>query len=527
MSPAQLAFWIVVISCIATLLHQARAGFSRARASIVITLLILLAAGVVGLLLPDRAKWLVVAAWMVLGLVPTLLMQVTTRRLNQQRYAEARFYARLVRLLHPFDTWRWQPAIMGIFDLAQRGETDRAMAAMSRLLGDRRVPGYLRPTLRQQLYRLAGDWEGILTNSQEAARAGDPAAVALRVRAYGETGRLRDMVAAFRASHPAQGPMHHYCQLFLLAFCGRRAAVAELLGGALAGMERDLRTFWLATAELAGEGPAGAAPATLNGLATTATDALVRRAAARRLSAPPARPQDMLGPEEWQAVAAAEAELRREAAYGTRPSGAGRRSYVVIGLIALNLAAYFVEFYTGADQDIEALYQLGLMWPPAIVFGGEWWRLLTACFLHAGVLHLTLNMLALLVLGPWVERMLGHWRMLAVYLGAGIGSMAAVLGLIELGWMMNEALLGASGAIFGIVGAQAVLFAHGWRRLGSKLAVRRLQNIGLIVLLQIGFDLSFPQISIAAHIFGLIIGMGLTALLMVAGIGERLEGRAG
>ena len=91
--------------------------------------------------------------------------------------------------------------------------------------------------------------------------------------------------------------------------------------------------------------------------------------------------------------------------------------------------------------------------------------------------------------------------------------MAAVLGFIRWGWMREEVLVGASGAIMGLVGATGALLALGWRRERSRLAVRRLRGIVLVVVLQTAFDLTTPQVSFAAHAAGLLIGFLLTASL--------------
>ena len=150
---------------------------------------------------------------------------------------------------------------------------------------------------------------------------------------------------------------------------------------------------------------------------------------------------------------------------------------------------------------------MGGMWPHSVIELGEWWRLLAAMFLHFGSAHLVLNMLALAVLGPFVERMLGHWRTLALYLAAGVGSSTVILLFTMAGWMEERMLIGASGAIFGLVGAQLVLLADGWRNEGSKLAAQRLMNMALIVVMQVMFDLMTPEVSMGAHMFGLLIGI--------------------
>ena len=111
---------------------------------------------------------------------------------------------------------------------------------------------------------------------------------------------------------------------------------------------------------------------------------------------------------------------------------------VVMGLVALNIAAFGLELWLGGSESPRILYRLGAMWPPAIMPHGQWWRLVTASFLHFGPVHLAFNMLTLVVVGLWVEAAIGHWRTLVVYLLAGIGSSAAVLLMVRHGWLDNQ-----------------------------------------------------------------------------------------
>ena len=174
---------------------------------------------------------------------------------------------------------------------------------------------------------------------------------------------------------------------------------------------------------------------------------------------------------------------------------------------------FALETARGGSQNLRTLSRMGALWLPAVLAGGQWYRLLTALFLHFGPVHLVLNLLALAVIGPWVEKTLGRARYAAVYLVTGIGSMAAVVAFIHWGWMREEVLVGASGAIMGLVGATGALLLVGWRRERSGLAARRLRRVVLVVVLQVAFDLTTPQVSFAAHAAGLVIGFSLTALL--------------
>ena len=132
---------------------------------------------------------------------------------------------------------------------------------------------------------------------------------------------------------------------------------------------------------------------------------------------------------------------------------------------------------------------------------GEWWRIVTAAFLHYGIFHLAVNMYSLYFAGSLLEQLIGRWRFALLYLAAGIaGSAGAIL------WSPNAVSVGASGAIFGILGGLFVLERRGNISTGGQIA-------GLIVLnLIITFTLS-SYISVGAHVGGLIAGVALMLLL--------------
>ena len=149
------------------------------------------------------------------------------------------------------------------------------------------------------------------------------------------------------------------------------------------------------------------------------------------------------------------------------------------------------------------LHRLGALEPYAVVVNGEYWRLFTALFLHYDIVHLLFNLFALYVLGVPLERTVGTLRFCACYLISGIGSSAGVVALTVIGMVHAAQLVGASGCVMGIVGAWAGFLL---RHRHAPDANRRLSNILLIVVIQIVFDLSTPQVSMAAHLCGLFTG---------------------
>jgi rhomboid protease GluP len=183
----------------------------------------------------------------------------------------------------------------------------------------------------------------------------------------------------------------------------------------------------------------------------------------------------------------------------------------VVGIfILLNIVAFCIELWRGALTNPVTLHRLGALDFFAVIHQGEFWRLFTALFLHYNLLHLVFNLFALYVLGPSLERTIGAVRFAACYLIAGIGSTGGVVLLTLLKIVQPAELVGASGCVMGIVGAWAgflIRHRHMWQ------AKQRLLNILLIIVIQILFDISTPQVSTSAHLCGLVTGFGIGLLV--------------
>ena len=186
-----------------------------------------------------------------------------------------------------------------------------------------------------------------------------------------------------------------------------------------------------------------------------------------------------------------------------------RGPFVTQALIAANVGIYVLQLLMGAGLNANAgwIYEHGVLVSTAVgsngqligVAEGEWWRLVSAMFLHYGPLHLGMNMLVLWIIGPPLEEYFGHGRYALVYVVSGLaGSAGALL------WSPNALTVGASGAIWGIMGAALVLEAR-------KIWVFGGQAMGLVVF-NLAITFLIPGISIGGHVGGLI-GGGLSALV--------------
>jgi membrane associated rhomboid family serine protease len=132
---------------------------------------------------------------------------------------------------------------------------------------------------------------------------------------------------------------------------------------------------------------------------------------------------------------------------------------------------------------------------------GEWWRPLSATFLHTGLGHLAGNMFFLLLIAPVVERLLGPIRFAMVYLFAGIG--AALLGL---GWFPAQPSCGASGAINGLFGAFLGCYLRGVRTIPARIFLRSVGLLLLYALVTLLLDYLEHETAFIVHVGGLLFG---------------------
>ena len=185
----------------------------------------------------------------------------------------------------------------------------------------------------------------------------------------------------------------------------------------------------------------------------------------------------------------------------------GERSYrvnaVTMALIAINVVVYLSELAAGGSTDgtnnwiydhgvliANATYANGTL---AGVNHGEWWRLITAAFLHYGPFHLAVNMLSLFFVGSALERLIGRWRYLLLYFVSGLAGSAGALVVTA-----NSPTAGASGAIFGVLGALFVLERRG--------SINTQGQIMFWLILNLVITFTTPGISIGGHVGGLIGG---------------------
>ena len=186
------------------------------------------------------------------------------------------------------------------------------------------------------------------------------------------------------------------------------------------------------------------------------------------------------------------------------------RGRVTWMLVALNIAAWLGAIVFGADPLRPTAAQLLLLGGNAAseVQQGQWWRLLTSSFLHIGPVHLALNMLGLLLVGPTVERLYGHWLFLLLYIGAALAGAAASLHFSA----GSGVSVGASAAVFGCAGSLLTMLVRHRRQLPQKFGRQALAGLVLVIVVALVQGLA-PGVDNAAHVGGLLAGIALALIL--------------
>lgn len=176
-----------------------------------------------------------------------------------------------------------------------------------------------------------------------------------------------------------------------------------------------------------------------------------------------------------------------------------KKPIVTYALIAINIIMFLMTYVFNAGNYLQTLLNFGALSTTHVVEYNQYYRLLTSAFLHIGVMHIFFNMYALNILGTQLESFYGHIKFLIIYLFCAIvSSLVSILFLDA-----NTISVGASGAVFGLLGAMLYFGYHYRSHLGNVLT----RQLIPIIMLNLVIGFMFVGINNAAHIGGLISGL--------------------
>jgi rhomboid protease GluP len=190
---------------------------------------------------------------------------------------------------------------------------------------------------------------------------------------------------------------------------------------------------------------------------------------------------------------------------------AARLPIATLFLVSINVAVYCLVATNSASMPGPAL-SLVLEMRGAGAIQGQWWRLFTSTFLHLWLVHLVSNVVFLLFFGSMVESLFGHLRLLLLWMACGIGGSIAELAFLK----PNGVALGASGVVYGLIGA--LLSVYGFKRRLLTARGRYLRMGILIFLVAIGLDGDWYVRSrfVPAHVGGLLAGFLFALVIPLA-----------
>jgi membrane associated rhomboid family serine protease len=193
----------------------------------------------------------------------------------------------------------------------------------------------------------------------------------------------------------------------------------------------------------------------------------------------------------------------------------GTGAVVTKALLGINIGIYLITAFEGGGLNAPGgkLFNNWLLFGPAVA-NGDWWRLFTSAFLHANLIHIAFNMYFLWFVGSAVEQALGRGRFVLLYVVSALAGSAGALV-----WTPLSPTVGASGALFGLLGAALILERQRNYVLGGSAMA--------LILINLILSFAVSGISIGGHIGGLIGGILCTLIFSRFGRGHAAYSRVG
>ncbi|MEC4805403.1 MAG: rhomboid family intramembrane serine protease [Jaaginema sp. PMC 1079.18] len=512
--------WIVGLVCFFCIslsirtFRRDRSGWEQLGGWPGISLGIAIVSGVLFWVWPQGSGIISLLLWGFGIILPIWGWQQLYEAIAQQHYDRALTWAKILPWLHRGDGWRHFPQTLR--QLKQE-ISPRYLPRASRPLPPLSL-SLLQYRLVARVYSREARWLDLHTWLTEVQSPliwnDDPVLRLCSLRVLGEINKIEQLlweIHHLETQRQFRGDRVFLNQARLLgfAFCGQTDNLEKTLQE-LKPFPQQKAQFWRLTAKISqGE---DTIDDFLN-LSDSASPEL-NNAITWRLSHPPQKCDRVLAnPIAAQILQAIQSHLNEEKTYSNALRFSKRFAKATYALILCNSLVFSWQFFTLDSSHAANLLFWGALQPTACI-QGQWWRIISANFLHINSLHLAANMLGLYLFGPFVEFSLGVWRYLGLYFLTGIGAMGLYTWISLQISEGDRFLMGASAIVMGLLGAIAAILLKGWLYEASALARRRLQSVIILVVCQSGFDLMIPQVSILAHLLGLGVGFAIALTLL-------------
>ncbi len=440
-------------------------------------------------------------------IIPQWGLNWINRLIEVQNYQKARQFFSKLFWLHPTTIWRHYLSLLLALELAEQGQTKKAINLLK--LNTKYVANF-NYYYQLFMYEILGDWYSCLQwlkyEVKDHILWQDPLLLIYYIRALGETGELNQLFDEFSTIESTLLRFKKYSQisrlkLYTLAFSGQTIAIKEMFKDSLSYYPKHLQDFWITTANTVFSQDKKNYYTLLKQYHNS--HYVLKASLEWRINNVPIHKKNSLQKSAYKILYKLNFK-EKNVSQKIIPLKI-KNNWITHSFIMLNVLGFMTELSLGGSENLETLYKLGAL-VPIVIWEGQFWRLITANFLHYGWGHLLMNMMGLYFIGNLVESLSNKYRYLTIYLISGIGAMFLFSCVAIYTNKLDYILVGASASIMGLVGSLTAIFFKKWLQDRSVINRKRLLIMLTVISLQFISDFLMPQVSVLSHLFGLLIG---------------------
>ncbi|WP_107667758.1 rhomboid family intramembrane serine protease [Cyanothece sp. BG0011] len=503
----------VFSTCLVTIIQTFQGILTKNDGWIIIAFSIILVTALLLVFHLNLSAWIGGSLLIIFLLIPQWGLRRINRLFEIQNYHQSRRLLSKLMVLHFTPYWQNYYRLLLALELADKGNRKKAINLLNK--NNNTLPIF---SHYYQLftYEILGDWQSCLQwfnyQLEQKILWRDPLLLTYYIRTLGETGELNQL---FQNLLKVQSVLLKYkkysyisrIKLSAFAFSGQFLAVKKLLQSELSFYPKYLQEFWLVTAKTVRDQNKNNYKIILQKYLQD--HHLLKSSIQWRIKQ---RSIPFLNK-----IKNSNYKILFQLNFKEKPMKENYKTFnfkiqkFTLFFIILNSLGFMTEISFGGSENLESLYQLGAL-VPMVVWQGEFWRLVTANFLHYGWGHFLMNMFALYIIGNLVESLSNKYHYIIIYILSGVGSMFIFSYVALYANKLDYIVVGASASIMGLVGSLTAIFLRKWLQDKSAINRKRLLIMIMVISLQLVSDTLIPQVSMLSHLFGLLIGFALENL---------------
>ncbi len=449
----------------------------------------------------------------ILLIIPQWGLHRINRLFEIKNYQKSRRLLSRLICLHFTPYWQNYRQLLLALELADNGDRKKAIALLNQNNNSLPIFHYYYQLFT---YEIVGDWQGCLQwfnyKIDKKILFSDALLLTYYIRTLGETGKINQLLQIFLTVQSILLKQKKYAyisriKLYALAFSGQILAIKKMFTNELSFYPKHLQAFWLVTAKTVTDKNNNNYKILLKQYLHN--HYILKSSLEWRIKKLSISFLEKITNSSYKSLY--QINFKDKKIHDNYNVFRLRNQKITLLLIFLNCLGIITQISLGGSENLETLYQLGAL-VPMVIWQGEFWRLITANFLHYGWGHFLMNMLALYFIGNLLESLSNKYHYIIIYFLSGVGSMFAFSYLAFYTNQLDYILVGASASIMGLVGSLTAIFLKKWLENKSSINRKRLLIMVTIISLQLISDFVIPQVSLLSHLFGLLIGFVIESL---------------